>query len=72
VLGMVEAGIDDVPVPFLGAEVRVTGYPRSELRDVVAAAGFTVLQEHSLSYEPVNAGLPPETQVMLYCRRAGP
>src|ERR1051326_3251839 len=40
-LGMVEADIDDVPIPFLGAQVRVSGYLRDELRDVVTAAGFT-------------------------------
>ena len=71
VLGMVEADVDDIPVPFLGAQVRVTGYPRSRLRDVVTAAGFAVLQENSLSYDPASAGLPPETQVTLCCQRAG-
>lgn len=70
VLGMVEADVDDIPIPFLGAQVRVTGYPRSELRDVVTAAGFTVLREKSRSYAPASAGLPPETQVMLCCQRA--
>jgi SAM-dependent methyltransferase len=69
VLGMVEADVDDIPVPFLGAHVRVTGYPRSALREVVTAAGFAVVQEHSRSYEPASAGLPPETQITLCCQR---
>ncbi|HEY7431548.1 MAG TPA: class I SAM-dependent methyltransferase [Streptosporangiaceae bacterium] len=70
-LGMVEADIDDVPIPFLGAQVRVSGYIRDELRDVVTAAGFTVLEEGSLSYAPTSAEVPPETQLTLCCQRAG-
>jgi ubiquinone/menaquinone biosynthesis C-methylase UbiE len=70
VLGMVEADVDDIPIPFLGAQVRVAGYTRSELRDVVTAAGFAVLRENSLSYDPASAGLPPEIQVTLCCQRA--
>lgn len=70
-LGMVEADIDDVPIPFLGELVRVTGYVRDDLREVVSAAGFTVLQEDSLSYAPVSADLPPEIQLTLCCQRAG-
>jgi len=69
VLGMVEADVDDMPIPFLGAQVRVAGYARSALRDVVTAAGFVVLQENSVSYDPASAGLPPETQVTLCCQR---
>jgi hypothetical protein len=71
VLGMVEADVDDMPVPFLGTQVRVTGYTRSGLRDVVTAAGFSVRQGNNLSYDPASAGLPPETQVTLCCQRAG-
>jgi ubiquinone/menaquinone biosynthesis C-methylase UbiE len=70
-LGMVEADIDDVPIPFLGAQVRVTGYIRDDLRDVVTSAGFTVLEESSLSYAPTSAELPPEIQLTLCCQRAG-
>jgi ubiquinone/menaquinone biosynthesis C-methylase UbiE len=70
VLAMVEADMDDVPIPFLGAQVRATGYPRSVLRDVVTGAGFTVVQEDSLTYAPASAGLPPETQLTLCCQQA--
>lgn len=68
VLAMVEADVDDVPIPFLGAQVRVSGYPRSVLRDVVTGAGFRVVREDSLSYAPAGAGLPPETQLTLCCQ----
>jgi SAM-dependent methyltransferase len=70
-LGMVEADIDDVPIRFLGAPVRVTGYIRDDLRDVVAAAGFTVIGEDSHSYAPTSAEVPPEIQLTLCCQRAG-
>jgi SAM-dependent methyltransferase len=70
-LGMVEADIDDVPIPFLGAQVRVSGYIRDELREVVSAAGYTVLAESSLSYAPTSAEVPPEIQLTLCCQRAG-
>jgi ubiquinone/menaquinone biosynthesis C-methylase UbiE len=70
-LGMVEADIDDMPVPFLGAPLRVTGYTRSDLRDVVTAAGFTVLEENSIAYAPASADVPPETQLILCCQRSG-
>jgi SAM-dependent methyltransferase len=69
VLAMVEADVDDIPIPFLGAQVRVAGYARSALRDVITAAGFAVLQEDSVSYDPASTGLPPETQITLCCQR---
>jgi ubiquinone/menaquinone biosynthesis C-methylase UbiE len=69
-LGMVEADVDDVPIDFLGMPVRVTGYPRDELAQVVAAAGFEVLETTDLSYAPVSTQAPPEVQLFLYCRRA--
>jgi ubiquinone/menaquinone biosynthesis C-methylase UbiE len=68
-VGMVEADVDDVPIDFLGASVRVTGYPRDELALVVETAGFEVLQTRDLSYAPVSTQVPPEVQLFLYCRR---
>jgi hypothetical protein len=70
VLGMVEADVDDVPIDFLGMPVRVTGYPRDELTDVVASAGFEVLHASDLSYAPSSTQAPPEVQLFLRCRRA--
>jgi SAM-dependent methyltransferase len=70
VLGMVEADVDDVPIPFLGTVIRVSGYPRDELRHVVADAGFEVIKEEAYAYAPAGTQVPPEEQLFLYCRRA--
>jgi len=69
-LGMVEADVDDVPIPFLGNVIRVSGYLRDELRHVVADAGFEVVKEETYAYAPASSDVPPEEQVFLYCRRA--
>lgn len=68
-VGMVEADLDDVPIDFLGGPVRVTGYPRDELAQVVTSAGFEVLEVRDWSYAPVTAQAPPEIQLILRCRR---
>lgn len=69
-LAMVEADLDDVPIPFLGNTLRVTGYPRDELCALVTAAGFDVLDLREYAYEPATPDAPPEVQLFLYCRRA--
>lgn len=69
-LSMVEADLDDVPIPFVGTTIRVSGYPRQQLRSLVEAAGFTVEEEKAFGYEPAGPGAPPEVQLFLYCRRA--
>jgi SAM-dependent methyltransferase len=69
-IGMVEADLDDVAIPFLGAPIRVTGWPRDQLRQVLAEAGFTVDVEDVRSYQPSGPGAPPETQQFLLARRA--
>ena len=66
---MVEADLDDVPIPFLGREIRVSGYPREELRTVVTSAGFTVDEISVREYEPDSTDRPPEAQLFLHCRR---
>ncbi|WP_239103333.1 class I SAM-dependent methyltransferase [Microbispora corallina] len=68
-LSMVEIDLDDVPFQFLGAPVRVTGYLRDELREVVEAAGFSVLSENHISYAPATTQAPPEIQLFFNCRR---
>jgi SAM-dependent methyltransferase len=68
-LGMVEADLDDAPLPFLGAPVRVTGWPRDELRQLVTDAGFTVEVQDARSYRPPLPDAPPETQLFLLARR---
>lgn len=69
-LSMVEADLDNVPIPFLGTTIRVSGYLREELRQVVEDAGFEVLEQKSYTYAPSSADVPPEEQLFLYCRRA--
>lgn len=69
-LAMVEADVDDVPIPFLGMSVHVSGYFPEPLRRLTADAGFEVLEEHSLKYAPSTAQALPEIQQFLYCRAA--
>ncbi|MET9418895.1 class I SAM-dependent methyltransferase [Streptomyces klenkii] len=69
-LSMVEADVDDYAMPFLGNTIRVSGYLRDELRQVVGEAGFEVAGEHSLAYAPASTDVPPEIQLFLNLRRA--
>jgi SAM-dependent methyltransferase len=70
-LGMVEANLDYAPIAFLGSPVRVTGYPRKELRSIVAKAGFEVLDLRAVAYISSAPQTTPEIQLFLYCRRDG-
>jgi SAM-dependent methyltransferase len=70
-LSMVEADLDDTPIHFLGSPVRVTGYIRGELQELLTAAGFEVIELRHLSYAPASTELPPEVQLFLFCRRNG-
>ncbi|MEW2633952.1 methyltransferase domain-containing protein [Streptomyces sp. NPDC048389] len=69
VVSMVEADVDNRPIPFLGHTIRVSGYLREELRTVIETAGFDILEETSYTYAPAIADVPPEEQVFLSCRR---
>lgn len=68
-LGMVEADLDDVELPFLGLPLRVSGWPREQLRTVVEAAGFEVLAEDVRVYDPPAPDAPPEIQMFLLAKR---
>ena len=68
-IGMVEADLDDVTLSFLGAPVRVTGWPRAQLRRLVDDAGFTVEVEDARSYLPPAPDAPPETQLFILAHR---
>ncbi|WP_053700107.1 class I SAM-dependent DNA methyltransferase [Streptomyces sp. NRRL F-5755] len=70
VLAMVEADLDDCPIPFLGSTIRVSGYLRDDLRQVVHDAGFEVTGEDSYAYAPASTDTPPEIQLFLHLRRA--
>jgi len=69
-LAMVEGSLDHTEIPFLGHIIRVSGFLRDELRQVVCDAGFEIAGEAALSYSPASSDTPPETQLFLNCRRA--
>jgi SAM-dependent methyltransferase len=68
-LSMVEADLDDFSIPFLGNTIRVSGYLRDDLRQVVSEAGFEVLEEESYAYAPMSVDVPPEEHLFLHCRQ---
>lgn len=70
-LSMVEADVDDFTIPFIGTSIRVSGYLRDELREVVEAADFEIIEESSYTYAPAAADIQPEVQIFLRCRRHG-
>jgi cyclopropane fatty-acyl-phospholipid synthase-like methyltransferase len=68
-LSMVEADLDDFPIPFIGNTIRVTGYLREELDQLVEEAGFEVVETSSFTYAPASTDVPPEEQLFLHCRK---
>ncbi|RVU19576.1 class I SAM-dependent methyltransferase [Streptomyces antnestii] len=70
-LSMVEADLDDAEIPFLGHTIRVSGFLRDELRQVVRDAGLEITGEHTYAYAPASTEVPPEHQLFFNCRRAG-
>lgn len=68
-LGMVEADVDDVPIPFLGVSVHVSGFFLEDLRRHAARTGFEILEQHSRKYAPAGRQALPEIQPFLYCRK---
>ncbi|WP_308222582.1 methyltransferase domain-containing protein [Kitasatospora sp. A2-31] len=70
-LGTVEADLDHVPLPFLGRELRISGYLREDLERVLVESGFAVEERSGYSYAPASTSLPPEEQLFLCCRRVG-
>jgi hypothetical protein len=67
---LVEADLDDVPLPFLGTALRVSGWPRDQLKHVVTEAGFAIEIEDVRSYAPPTPEAPLETQLFLLARRS--
>ncbi|MGA3540611.1 class I SAM-dependent DNA methyltransferase [Micromonosporaceae bacterium DT194] len=63
VLAMVEADVDDAPYSLLDAPARISGWPRHELRRVLAEAGFTVWVEDVRLYEPA---APADREVQIF------
>lgn len=70
-LGMVEADLDHAPLPFLGHEIRISGYLREDLEQTLRRAGFLVEEHSGHPYAPASTALPPEEQLFLRCRRVG-
>jgi len=68
-LSMVEADVDDFEIPFLGRQIRVSGYLSEDLRQVVESAGFEVVDESSYTYAPASTDVQPEEHIFLRCRR---
>lgn len=68
-LGMVEADLDNAPLPFLGHELKISGYLREDLARTLAGAGFSVESGSGHPYAPASTTLPPEEQLFLRCRR---
>lgn len=66
---MVEADLDDYPMRFLGQEIRISGFLREELAELLRQAGFTVEELNGRPYAPACSTLPPEEQLFLHCRR---
>jgi hypothetical protein len=48
------APTDDVPVPFLVAPLRVSGWPRDQLKQVLTDAGFAIEMENVRSVSAAN------------------
>ncbi len=69
VLGMVEADVDNVPIPFLGVSVHVSGFFLEELQRLTAEAGFEILETHNRKFAPSTGQALPEIQQFLYCRK---
>lgn len=67
-VGMVEADLDDVEIPFLSQPLRVSGWPRDQLRQVLIDAGYRIEVEDVRVYEPVGVGAPPEVQLFVIAR----
>lgn len=68
-LSMVEADLDYFAIPFIGSTIRVSGWLRDELREIVSAAGFEIVEESLYSCAPASADVPPEVHIFLHCKR---
>lgn len=69
-LGMVEADLDDAELAFLGAPLRLTGWPRQALRAALGQAGFVVEAKDVRSYTSPAPDVPGETQLFHLARLA--
>ncbi|MBR7836861.1 class I SAM-dependent methyltransferase [Actinospica durhamensis] len=68
-LAMVEADVDNVPIPFLGVSVHVSGFFLEELRRLTVEGGFEILETRNRKFAPSSGQALPEIQQFLYCRK---
>jgi ubiquinone/menaquinone biosynthesis C-methylase UbiE len=66
-IGMVEGDQDYAPLLFLGQEIFVTAYPRTDLEAAIRAEGLHVLEVDVEEFEPAFSDMPAERQIFLYC-----
>ncbi|MGV9832905.1 class I SAM-dependent DNA methyltransferase [Nocardia niigatensis] len=71
-LSMVEADLDNAPVKFLDVDVRVSGYQRDALEQVVEDAGFDVVDTRVVSYMPATDRAELETHLYVFAQRRLP
>ena len=67
VLSMVEADLDHVELPFLGQTLRLSGYPRDQLAEVLQDAGLDIHESQAIDYPPATPDAAPETQLFYCC-----
>ncbi|MFF9349249.1 class I SAM-dependent methyltransferase [Streptomyces sp. NPDC014734] len=59
--------VEDVPVVFMGQEMRVSSFAPDDFLATVTAAGFSVLWEHSELFTPAHGAAVPEPELFLHC-----
>ncbi|WP_335932817.1 class I SAM-dependent methyltransferase [Streptomyces sp. PTD5-9] len=61
--------VEDLPVVFMGQEMRVSSFDAETFTEMVAAAGFSVLWERGDLFTPAHGAAVPEPELFLLCRR---
>jgi len=61
--------VEDLPVVFMGQEMRVSSFDAEAFTEKVTAAGFSVLWERSDLFAPAHGAAVPEPELFLVCRR---
>lgn len=61
--------VENLDVVFLDQSIRVTSFGAAPFKDIVGAAGATVLWEHTDVFTPPGPGATTEEHLFLVCRR---
>ncbi|WP_033289611.1 class I SAM-dependent DNA methyltransferase [Amycolatopsis jejuensis] len=67
----VPADLEDVPVDFLGHQVRVTSFPADALAGLVRASGLEVTDTRAETFAPDQPGAQPEEHLLIMARKPG-